>query len=47
MPASLLQSQFDTLELPVDAMVIDIRNNPDQIVADILRQLALTREQTP
>lgn len=47
MPASLLQSQFDTLELPVDAMVIDIRNNPDQIVADILRQLALTRGQIP
>ncbi|MGZ5219308.1 MAG: gluconokinase [Chitinophagaceae bacterium] len=46
MPANLLQSQFDTLELPVDAMVMDIRDNPDQIVDDILRKTELTRGQT-
>lgn len=41
MPASLLQSQFDTLELPADAMVIDISNSPDQIVAQITGKLML------
>ncbi len=39
MPAGLLQSQFDTLETPGHAIVMDINNSPEQIVADILRQL--------
>ena len=37
MPASLLQSQFDTLETPGYAVVMDIKNDPDEIVADILK----------
>jgi carbohydrate kinase (thermoresistant glucokinase family) len=41
MPASLLQSQFDTLETPGNAIVMDIKNNPEEIVADILRKLKL------
>lgn len=41
MPASLLQSQFDTLETPANAIVIDIKNDPAEIVADILRQIKL------
>jgi len=41
MPASLLQSQFDTLEEPGDAIVIEIENDPEEIVADILRQIDL------
>ena len=41
MPASLLQSQFDTLETPDNAMVMDIKNNPEEIVAEILRNLKL------
>ena len=32
MPASLLRSQFDTLEAPTDALVIDIREDLDRIV---------------
>ena len=39
MPAGLLQSQFDTLETPAYAVVMDIKNDPDEIVADIRRQL--------
>jgi len=39
MPAGLLQSQFDTLETPAHAIVMDINNSPEQIVMDILRQL--------
>jgi carbohydrate kinase (thermoresistant glucokinase family) len=39
MPASLLQSQFDTLETPANAIVMDIQSNPDEIVAAILRKI--------
>jgi carbohydrate kinase (thermoresistant glucokinase family) len=39
MPPGLLQSQFDTLEAPGDAMVMDIKNSPDQIVQAILQDL--------
>jgi carbohydrate kinase (thermoresistant glucokinase family) len=39
MPASLLQSQFDILEAPYDAIVEDIANDPTFIVDDILRRL--------
>ena len=41
MPASLLQSQFDTLETPAGAIKMDIINSPDEIAADILRKLNL------
>lgn len=39
MPPSLLQSQFDTLEAPANAIMIDIENDPEEIVADIFRQI--------
>ncbi|MGG9962722.1 gluconokinase [Ferruginibacter sp. SUN106] len=39
MPSSLLQSQFDSLEIPVDAFTIDIEKQPADIVADIIQQL--------
>ena len=42
MPPDLLQSQFDTLELPANAILADIKNPPGEIVADILRRLTLT-----
>ena len=41
MPAGLLQSQFDTLETPEYAVVMDINNDPDEIVADIIKKLSL------
>ncbi len=44
MPASLLDSQFATLEPPgpdEDAMTVDIDQPVDRLVAEILRQLAL------
>ena len=44
MPPNLLQSQFDTLETPGHAIVMDIKNSPDQIVADILRKLKFIAE---
>jgi gluconokinase len=36
MPASLLQSQFDTLEPPQDALTIDI-SDPPQVLAERIR----------
>ena len=44
MPPTLLQSQFDTLEAPANAIIIDIKDDPEEIVADILRQIKLTAE---
>lgn len=41
MPPELLQSQFDTLELPVDAVVVNIASAPQQIVAAIRSRLSL------
>lgn len=41
MPASLVPSQFATLEEPADAIVIDATQSPDQIVAQICRALGL------
>ena len=41
MPAGLLQSQFETLETPAYAVVMDIKNDPDEIVADIIKKLSL------
>ena len=39
MPASLVDSQFETLEEPTDAIVVDASKPPPEIVAEILRAL--------
>ncbi len=39
MPAALLDSQFATLEEPVDAIVVDIDQPPETVIADALRAL--------
>jgi len=39
MPASLLQSQFDTLEPPAEAIAINIEQSPDEIVTSILKKM--------
>ena len=41
MPASLVDSQFDTLEEPDEALVIDASQPPDAIVQQILQELGL------
>jgi gluconokinase len=35
---ALLQSQFETLEEPCDALVLDIRRTPEALVEDILEK---------
>jgi carbohydrate kinase (thermoresistant glucokinase family) len=39
MSATLLQSQFDILEIPAGVIVVNIENEPDKIVKEILDQL--------
>jgi len=39
MPLKLLQSQFDTLEEPKDAITVSIMATPNDIIRDILAQL--------
>ncbi|MDQ3168822.1 MAG: gluconokinase, GntK/IdnK-type [Acidobacteriota bacterium] len=39
MPVSLVDSQFDTLEEPGDALTMDGSKTPEEIVRDITRQL--------
>ena len=39
----MLASQFDTLEEPSNALVVDAAATPDEIVERILRQLPLKR----
>jgi gluconokinase len=39
MPASLLQTQFDSLEKPANSFLVDIQKKPDDIVGLICRQL--------
>lgn len=39
MPLELLQSQFDTLEEPKDAITVSIMETPDKIIQTILNQL--------
>ena len=39
MPPALLQSQFETLEVPTYALEIDIANSPEKIVDDIAAYL--------
>jgi gluconokinase len=41
MPATLLESQFATLEPPADAITVDVAGSPDAIAATIIRQLGL------
>jgi gluconokinase len=41
MPATLLDSQFATLELPADAIVVDIRDDVDTQVRKIIAALKL------
>ena len=43
MPPSLLQSQFDALEIPQDAISIDIQQSPEEIVEIINKRLYLTQ----
>ncbi|MEL7268922.1 MAG: gluconokinase [Bacteroidota bacterium] len=40
MPVDLLRSQFDTLEVPEDAIYADISKSPDRIVGDIIQELS-------
>lgn len=40
MPVALLQSQFETLEIPENAIQVDIRNSPEEIIDIIIRKLA-------
>jgi len=39
MPAGLLSSQFDALEIPDNCITIDISNSPDKIVEMIISQI--------
>lgn len=39
MNSTLLQSQFDTLEEPQDALVIDVSLTPEMIINQILKQI--------
>lgn len=36
MPPGLLKSQLETLEPPTDALILDIRKSPEELVAEIL-----------
>lgn len=40
MPPALLQSQFDALELPAHAIIVDIAQTPEQIVDQLVVQLS-------
>lgn len=42
MPESLLDSQFDTLEEPLNALAVSIDQPPDKIVDEILRRIQPT-----
>ncbi|WP_417360123.1 gluconokinase [Galbibacter sp.] len=39
MPATLLKSQFDTLEPPKNAITVDLKLNPQQIIDKIIKAL--------
>jgi gluconate kinase len=41
MKADMLRSQFDVLEEPLDAVVVDIQFSPEMIVEEILAQLSI------
>ena len=40
MPASLLQSQFATLEEPTDALTVDVSDAPEVLAQRVLRASA-------
>ena len=44
MPSSLLKSQFDTLEIPIEAVSVDILNSPEKITEKILNELTKKSE---
>jgi len=46
MPATLLDSQFATLEPPGNALVTDVDGSPEDIAADILRRLGFPESGT-
>ncbi len=39
MPSSLLNSQFDILEEPENAMIMNITDDPDEIVEELIRKI--------
>jgi len=39
MKETMLRSQFDTLEAPLNAIVVDVAQSPEQIVAEIRKKL--------
>ena len=41
MPSTLLDSQFEALEEPTDAVVVDITPSPEEIVCQICRELGI------
>ncbi|HTD94481.1 MAG TPA: gluconokinase [Chitinophagaceae bacterium] len=41
MAADLLASQFDTLELPTNAILVDVTQSPEEIVSRLIGQLDL------
>lgn len=41
MKPEMLRSQFETLEPPADALIVDVRKTPAEIVAEIRRNLGL------
>jgi gluconokinase len=41
MSPDLLRSQFNTLEIPDDALIIDIKLNPEEIVDEILKSASV------
>lgn len=41
MPTSLLESQFNTLEEPINAVVVDISKTPEEVVENIAKELNL------
>lgn len=41
MKAAMVKSQFEALEVPVDALTLDTRLSPAKIIAEIKRQLKL------
>jgi gluconokinase len=43
MPATLLQSQFATLEAPADALTLDVDTTPGELSGKIIEALALRR----
>jgi len=43
MPPALLASQLATLEVPTDALNIDIVHSPEEIVSQILERLGISQ----